>query len=288
MLRVLTAEQMREADRTTIEEAGIPGLILMENAGAAVARLLEREYAPLQEQRILIVCGKGNNGGDGLVVARHLLVRELATPVVVVFASREDLSGDAATNLAMLEAVGGQPHFVEEMDEWLELRDQTLTATLVVDALLGTGLKGPARGLLGEVIEDLNAHWDHANLIAVDMPSGMPSDSAECEGEALRADHTVTFTALKPSQALLPNAARMGHLHVAPIGTSAAILDELEGPAVYLSEPSDFRPLFRPRDLEGHKGTYGHVAVVGGSRSKPAPSRWREPLPCARARACVR
>ncbi|MCB1022473.1 MAG: NAD(P)H-hydrate epimerase, partial [Acidobacteria bacterium] len=180
---MLTAAQMREADRATIEDAGIPGLILMENAGAAVVRLIEREYAPLVGQRVLIVCGKGNNGGDGLVVARHLLVRKLAEPAVVVCGSRDDLSGDAAANLQMLEAVGGEVHFVEEMDEWLELRDRTLPATLVVDALLGTGLKGPARGLAGEVIDDLNAHWGHAAFVAVDMPSGMPSDRAECEGE---------------------------------------------------------------------------------------------------------
>ena len=269
MLRVLTAEQMREADRVTIEEAGFPGIILMENAGAAVVDILAREYAPLEGQRTLIVCGKGNNGGDGLVVARHLLVRRLAEPLVVLFASEDDLQGDAAANLRILQAAGGSVEVARTFDAWLELRDRALPSTLVVDALLGTGLRGPARGLLGEVIADLNQHWSHASFVAVDMPSGMTSDEAETEGAVLRADHTVTFTAPKLSQALLPNAGRLGRLHVAPIGTSEAILDALGGPRVHLTEAADFRHLFRPRDSASHKGSFGHVAVVGGSRAKP-------------------
>ena len=269
MLRVLTAEQMREADRVTIETAGIPGLILMENAGAAVVDLLVLEFAPLGRQRILILCGKGNNGGDGLVVARHLRVRRLAEPVAVLFADEDELTGDSAANLRMLKAVGGRVSVARTFAEWTALRDDTLPATLVVDALLGTGLHGAARGLLREVIVDLNEHWAHARCVAVDIPSGMPSDDAETEGPFLRADHTVTFTAPKLSQALLPNAARLGRLHIAPIGTSGAIVEGLAGPRTYLTEAADFRHLFRPRDAESHKGSFGHVAVIGGSRSKP-------------------
>jgi NAD(P)H-hydrate epimerase len=269
MLRVLTAAQMREADRITIEEKGIPGLILMENAGAAVVGLLLHELSPLSGQRILILCGKGNNGGDGLVAARHLIVRRLADPTVVLFAAEDELSEDAAANLRMLRAAGADVETVTSVNAWRELRDRTLPATVVVDALLGTGIQGAVRGLLGDVIADLNANWKHARLVAVDIPSGMPSDEGESVQDPLRADHTVTFTAPKLSQVLLPNAARVGRLHIARIGTSDDVVNSLGGVRVYLSEPADFCRLFRPRDLEAHKGSFGHVAVVGGSRSRP-------------------
>lgn len=269
MQRVLTAAEMREADRITIEERGIPGLILMENAGARVVDVLLDHFAPLTGYRVLILCGKGNNGGDGLVVARHLLVRVLARPTVVLFAAEDELSGDAAAQLRMLRAVGGEASVVESFDAWLSLRDRVLPATLVVDALLGTGLRGPVHGLLGDVIADVNNNWGHARVVAVDIPSGMPSDEADTHGPALRADRTVTFTAPKLSQVLLPNAARVGHLHVTQIGTAEEILAGLPGQPVLLTGPGDFRPLFRPRDAQAHKGSFGHVAVVGGSRSKP-------------------
>ena len=269
MQRALTAAQMREADRITIEDRGIPGLILMENAGASVVSVLRDEFAPLAEERILILCGKGNNGGDGLVVARHLLVQELARPTVVLFAAGEDLSQDAAAQLQMLRGAGGEALAVGSSDDWLALRDRALPATLVVDALLGTGLRGPARGLLGDVIADVNQHWSHASIVAIDMPSGMPSDEAAPESDPLRADHTVTFTAPKVSQALLPGARCMGRLHLRQIGTAPAVVDSLAGDRILITEPRDFQHLFSPRDLESHKGSFGHVAVVGGSRSKP-------------------
>ena len=269
MQRVLTAAQMREADRVTIEGRGIPGLILMENAAARVVEALIEDFAPLADRRILILCGKGNNGGDGLAVARQLRVRRLAEPVAVLFAPENELSEDAAAQLRMLRAAGGEAHQAESFDDWLALRDETLPSTLIVDALLGTGLRGPARGLLGEVIADVNRHWGHAKIVAVDMPSGMPSDEADAEGSPLRADSTVTFTAPKLSQVLLPNAQRMGRLRVGRIGTSDEILEGLAGPRVMLTESEDFRKLFRPRAPDAHKGSFGHVAVIGGSRAKP-------------------
>ncbi len=260
---------MREADRITVEQAGIPGLILMENAGARVVEALLDGPAPLSEQRILILCGKGNNGGDGLVIARQLLVRGLGRPLTVVAADESELSADAAAQLTMLRGAGGEAVLVSSFEEWISLRDRTLPATLVIDALLGTGLRGPARGLLSQLIADLRERWRHARIVAVDMPSGMPSDSADAEGVWMRADQTVTFTAPKIAQVLLPNAARMGRLRVAPIGTSPEILDGIDGARLMLTEPADFRALFQPRDPASHKGSFGHVAVVGGSRSKP-------------------
>ena len=269
MQRVLTAQQMREADRVTIEEQGFPGLVLMENAASRVVEAILEDFAPPERERLLILCGKGNNGGDGLAVARQLMVRGQAEPTTVVLCAEADLSEDAAAQLRMLRGAGGKAMLAESFEQWRGLRERTLPATLIVDALLGTGLRGPARGLLAEVIADVNAHWRHARKLAVDIPSGMPSDQAESEGKPLHADVTVTFTAPKVSQAMLPGAARMGRLHVRSIGTSAAVLDRLDGPRILLTEPSDFRALFQPRASESHKGSFGHVAVVGGSRSKP-------------------
>ena len=153
MRKILTADQMREIDRLTIEERGVPGLVLMENAGLRVYELLAEKYSPLEDQRIAILCGKGNNGGDGLVVARHLVVKALSAGLqVVLFGDPERLKGNAAANYKMLRAVDFEPILVDDSEGWRQLRPKLLPATIVLDALLGTGLRGPAEGLLLEVI----------------------------------------------------------------------------------------------------------------------------------------
>lgn len=270
MQRILTAAQMREVDRVTIEERGIPGLILMENAGARVYELLAHRFSPLDTQRIVILCGKGNNGGDGLVVARHIITRGNGAGLsVVVLADAADLKGDAAANYHMLRAAGGDAVCIGEPGEWLQRRAEFLDATVVVDAMLGTGLQGPARGLPLEVIRDVNANFRRAEVVAVDMPSGLPSDDGEPWGESIRADYTVTFTAPKVSQVLAPNHMQVGKLIVVPIGTAPAIVDSNVEHNLLLIEACDVAPLFHPRPVESHKGDFGHVLVVGGSRSKP-------------------
>lgn len=261
---------MREVDRVTIEERGIPGLILMENAGARVYELLAHRFSPLHSQRIVILCGKGNNGGDGLVVARHIVTRGIGAGLsVVLLADAADLKGDAEANYRMLRAAGGDPICVRDAADWRARRDGFLDATIVVDAMLGTGLRGPAEGLPLEVIRDVNANFRRAAVVAVDMPSGLPSDDGEPWGESIRADYTVTFTAPKVSQVLAPNHLRAGKLIVAPIGTAASIVDSNVEHNLLLIEASDAAPLFAPRPVESHKGDFGHVLVIGGSRSKP-------------------
>ena len=269
MLRVLTASQMREADRLTTE-AGVPGIVLMENAASRVVEAMAEVFAPLAAERILILCGKGNNGGDGLAIARQLRVRGLSGDcAVVLLASKEELGGDAALNLKMLEAVGVELHAAADFEAWRALRERTLRTTLVVDAMLGTGLSGPARGLIAEVIRDLRANYAHARFVAVDMPSGMPSDTGERADPTCPADLTVTFTAHKVSQAVSPNCGALGELRLGRIGTSEELLARLPGDSLWLTEPSDVAPLLAPRDRSAHKGDFGHVAIVAGSRSKP-------------------
>ena len=270
MRKILTADQMREIDRLTIEERGVVGLVLMENAGLRVYELLAERYSPLEDQRIVILCGKGNNGGDGLVVARHLVVKALSAGLqVVLLGDPERLKGDAAANYKMLRAVDFEPIAVDDSEGWRQLRPKLLPATIVLDALLGTGLRGPTEGLLLEVIRDLNTNFQHASIVAVDMPSGLPSDSGEPLGEAVRACHTVTFTAPKVSQIFPPNCEAVGNLRVAPIGTAPSLLESNPDLKLSLAEPSDFAPLFAPRDRSAHKGDFGHVLVIGGSRATP-------------------
>ena len=269
MLRILTAEQMREADRLTIE-AGIPGLILMENAASRVAEALLEQIPDLRGERIVILCGKGNNGGDGLAIARQLLVRGLAVDVEVVLAAAPaELKGDAAANLRMLEAAGDGYRVCADSDGWRGVRDLALQSTVLIDALLGTGLSGPARGLPAEILDDVNAHCPHARKIAVDIPSGLSSEGEPAEGAVFDAELTVTFTAPKPNQILLPGAERCGRLVIGGIGTSRAILESIPGDRLYLIENADIEPFARPRPTDSHKGGYGHVRLIAGSSSKP-------------------
>jgi hydroxyethylthiazole kinase-like uncharacterized protein yjeF len=256
-MKVLTAAQMREVDRLTIER-GIPGLILMENAGHRVVEFLAERFSPLSGQRIVVICGKGNNGGDGLVVARQLYTRFRPRALhVVLKADPAALRGEAAENLRMLSACGCP--YSREVTPEMRL------ATLVIDGLLGTGLSGPATGAMLDSIREINTGFPVAKIVAIDIPSGMPGDSGFPVGESVRADYTVTFTAPKISQALPPNCDRMGELRVVAIGSPAELMDHI---SLSLVEWDDFRPLLAPRVRSGHKGDYGHVLVIGGAAGK--------------------
>ena len=257
-MKVLTAAEMREVDRLTME-AGIPGIVLMENAGHRVVEFLERRFAPLSEQRIVVLCGKGNNGGDGLVVARQLCLwgRFPTCPMVILFANPEELKGDAAANYRMLLACGCPVH--------REIPAEARNATLVIDALLGTGITGPATGRMLEAIREINTGFPLAKVVAVDIPSGMPSDAGIAAGEIARADATVTITAPKVAQVIPPGCDQVGELVVGAIGSRAELYDHVKLEVV---EPAMFADLLAPRPRSGHKGTFGHVLVIAGSRGK--------------------
>jgi ADP-dependent NAD(P)H-hydrate dehydratase / NAD(P)H-hydrate epimerase len=259
-MKVLTAAQMRDVDRRTTD-LGIPGIVLMENAGHRVVEFLERRCAPLAAERVAILCGKGNNGGDGMVVARQLYTRiRPAALHVVLFAEPGELKGDAAANYKMLQACG--------CPVATEIPAAARQATLVIDALLGTGVSGPAGGRMLEGIREINNGFALAKVAAVDIPSGMPSDSGEPAGEIARADYTVTFTAPKVGQVLAPNCDRIGELAVCPIGSPPELYEKDDAIFLSLIEPAMFRRLLAPRPPSGHKGTFGHVLVIAGSRGK--------------------
>ena len=270
MLRALTAAEMRSADRATIEERGIPSLVLMENAAQAVARRLREEIPTLGAEKVVVLCGKGNNGGDGLALARQLLqIWPRLDLTVAVLAERAALAKDTRANWDMLAAQDFRAETVTSEADWAALLPRVGDATLVVDALLGTGTRGPAKGLAAQLIEDVNAGFRNATVMAVDMPSGLGSDSSESPGPAMRADMTVTFTAPKVSQVVGPACERLGSLSVARIGTADSVIEALPGPRLLLSEPADVAEYAATRDRSSHKGSYGHVLAIGGSRSKP-------------------
>ncbi len=259
-MKILTAAEMREVDRLTIER-GIPGLILMENAGNRVVDFLRETFAPLSEHRIAVVCGKGNNGGDGFVVARQLFTRKLCRELTVLelFDSAE-LTGDAQANRRMLDACG--------CPVVRELKNEANLATLVIDAVLGTGLTGLAHGPSLEGIRIINSRFPLAKRIAVDIPSGLPSDGTKPEGEFVKADYTVTFTAPKRSQCFPPIYELMGQLRVVPIGSPPEFCETNPNLKLSLTTRADIEPLLQPRKLNSNKGMYGHVLVMAGSFGK--------------------
>jgi NAD(P)H-hydrate epimerase len=259
-MKVLTAAQMREVDRRTIE-MGVPGIVLMENAGHRVVEFLAETFAPLSAHRVVILCGKGNNGGDGMVVARQLSIRLRPQALHVVLAAAPvDLKGDALANYQMLRACG--------VPVAAEIAPEMRAATIVIDALLGTGLQGPVTGPMVEWVREVNHGFPLAKVVAIDIPSGLESDAAVTASVTARADYTVTFTAPKIGQVLAPNCFRVGRLRVAPIGSPASLVEQDSSLLLSLVEPALFAALLAPRDPSANKGNFGHVLVVAGSRGK--------------------
>jgi len=250
-MKILTPEQIREVDRLSTEKYGIPSLILMENAGMRVAEVLEDRFENLEELTIAILCGKGNNGGDGFVIARQLIQRG-CFPFVFLFATDEEVAGDAKTNLNILKALGFPPTIVTSEHDWNEEKLELLDADVVVDALLGTGARRPVEGLYRSVIDSFKEDFPSAEIVAVDVPS-----------PGVRADVTVTFSALKPSLVFHPDSEDAGDVILAEIGNPPELLEN-ENYKLHLVEPHEVPP----RMPDTNKGTYGKVLIIGGSRGK--------------------
>jgi ADP-dependent NAD(P)H-hydrate dehydratase / NAD(P)H-hydrate epimerase len=265
-MKILTASQMQRIDRITTERYGVPSLSLMEHAGAGVVDFLSRRFNPLRDQRICILCGRGNNGGDGFVVARLLRDQDL-TPRVLLFGEPGALKGDAAINYGRL-ADSVPPEVVRDASNWDETKASLSGVTLFVDALLGTGLSQPVHGLLLEVVRDLNRSFPKARRVAVDLPTGLPADSGELIGECIHADASVTFTAPKYSHVFPPACQEVGEWRVVEIGTPPEALENDPDLFLRLIQREELSWLKVPRSIDSHKGTYGHVLVLAGSFGK--------------------
>ncbi len=257
-MKITTAAEMREIDRVTTEKFNVPSLTLMENAGAAVARFVVAKYP--KAWRFTIFCGKGNNGGDGFVAARKL-GDQGRRATVILLCDPAELKGDAAEMFKLMRL---EPLIVKSAEQ---LRDESvslaLKADVIIDAILGTGFRPPVTGLYAEAIKVINA--SRKPVVAVDIPSGADADTFNPSDELrARADHIATFTAPRPAH-IFAGLTR-GETMVAPIGSpDEAIQSQLN---LHVTTPRDFAALLADRTPDGHKGTYGHALIVGGSVGK--------------------
>ncbi len=257
-MKIVTAAEMREIDRITTQRFGVPSLTLMENAGTAVAEFVISRYP--SAERIGVICGKGNNGGDGFVAARKLHGAGKGVRIILL-AEPSQLRGDAAEMFGRLPIA---PVIVKSNDELKgEHAQAVFESELLLDAILGTGFKPPVSGLYAEAIKLMNAR--SAPVIAVDIPSGADADvMGEQTGTVARADAVITFTAPRPAHIF--GRLTDGVTVVAPIGSpDEAITSSLQ---LTLITARDIAPLIGPRPLEANKGSFGHVLVIGGSLGK--------------------
>lgn len=263
-MKVLAAAAMQEVDRRTISEAGIPGAVLMANAGQGAAATVRERFADLHPGPVAILCGRGNNGGDGFVVAR-LLSAAGWTVKTILLAERTAVVGDAATMLNLFEQAGGR---VAEAAEAAGLADALADAAdcrLCIDALLGTGFARSPAGEVATAIAWLNQQ--PAPVVAIDLPSGVDASSGAIPGVAVRADLTVTFAFPKVGLISYPGAGQAGEVVTVPIGIPAALVDAAPDDCL-LIDAAEARALLPPRPADGHKGTFGHLLVVAGSTGK--------------------
>lgn len=261
MLKVTSAAQMREMDRRTIEDFGVPSLVLMENAALRVVDVIAERFSPLRGKRITVVCGKGNNGGDGFAIARHLATR-FEADVRVLNSDPMSMTGDADTNRKMAYRFG-LSFLASNSGPGIPGRDG-----LIVDALLGTGIKG---GVTGDLVPYISAMNNTANLtgmpiIAVDVPSGLDADTGRVEGACVKATLTVTFALPKFGLMVYPGAEYVGELIVADIGMPRQVM-AANDVQVAITEAADVARWLpaRVNGRDSNKGQFGHVTVFAGS-----------------------
>ncbi|OGP70004.1 MAG: hypothetical protein A2Y80_06045 [Deltaproteobacteria bacterium RBG_13_58_19] len=260
-MKLVTAAEMRELDRRAIEELGLPSLVLMENAGRSTYQVLRREFPQLAGP-VMVLAGRGNNGGDGYVVARYLA--NAGVPVTVfLLAAKSEVQGDALVNLKILEQMGVEVVEVREESHLSEVGHRLARSALLVDALLGTGLNAEVRGLIRTLIERIN-HL-RVPVLAVDIPSGLSADTGRPLGEAIKAQVTVTYGWPKIGQILPPGRDYVGRLWQVDISIPPALAQELP---LELAEARDLRELLPYRPFGSHKGTFGHLVVLAGSEGK--------------------
>jgi len=262
MLPILDNDGMREADRHTIEDLGVAGLVLMENAATGVVDAVREVYP--DARRILVLCGPGNNGGDGFAAARHLHNGGLEVQLCLV-GDPAKLSSDAATNHRLAERFGVPIAVVEDDDvSMVEAMLEDWPADLVIDALLGTGTDRPLAGRLAAIVDLVSAAG--VAVVAVDVPTGLNGSSSAIPGAHLPADLTVTFAALKICHALPPACLSCGEVAVVDIGIPPRAIEE--GCSLRMSEANDIALMLPSRGPDAHKGRFGHLLIVAGATGR--------------------
>ncbi|MBT3515700.1 MAG: NAD(P)H-hydrate dehydratase [Nitrospina sp.] len=263
MKKVATAKQMQKIDTLASSSYGVSGLELMENAGTEIVKALKRRFHDFSSKRVLIFCGKGNNGGDGFVVARQLF--NMNIQVTIFLAGRQiDLKKDAAVNAKLAVKLGID---IIELDETrlFSLEHHLENCDMVIDALLGTGLTRPVSGVYKQTIDKINQSKKY--VTAIDIPSGLDSDSSMLVGDCIKADLTLVLALFKQSHLLFPAAELMREVELIDIGIPPELV-ESECLEIQVTEDSDLKTWFPQRSADSHKGDYGHVLVIAGSKGK--------------------
>ncbi len=264
-MKLVTAAEMREIDRTTVEKYGISGAVLMENAGRCAAEVILASTPDLAKgQKVAIFSGPGNNGGDGFVVARWLAERG-ALITVYLLTTPEKLKREALANYEILLRLGIPVISMPTAEEWEKCKDPAAGNSLFVDAIFGTGLKGEVRGIMSTVIGWINEQ--KKPVWSIDIPSGLDADTGRPLGIAIKADETLTFGLPKIGQVTLPGPEFTGRLRVMDIGIPARAVEENNIKRVLLDHAL-CKSWLMPRPHDSHKGTYGHVLIIAGSPGK--------------------
>ena len=261
---LVTANEMSKMDRETIELFGIPGRVLMENAGRGATRILLKRFGGLSDKKVGVIAGRGNNGGDGFVIARYLAQKGIRVSVYLLAVSSL-VKGDAAANLKLLPHLNVPVIEIPDQNLFLKNSASMLNHDIWVDAILGTGLKSDVKGHFKEVIEFINGL--NKPVFAVDIPSGLNSDTGRPCGACIRAHTTATFAFAKIGHLLFPGADYTGNLEIIDIGIPPHIA-ERAGPFRYLLTRDSVRKSFQPRHSDAHKGNAGHLLVIAGSTGK--------------------
>ncbi|MCS6925550.1 MAG: NAD(P)H-hydrate dehydratase [Candidatus Binatia bacterium] len=261
---LVSAKEMRELDRLTIEQYGTPSHVLMERAGTCAAEAIVAAFPHVQTTPVLVVAGKGNNGGDGFVIARLLKKRGIKCEVILA-ARKEEVRGDALRNLTAFVRMRGKVSEVTDSPQLDLVQEKLSHCGLVVDALLGTGLNAPVQGLLAALIDLINASG--VPVVAVDIPSGLDTDRGEPLGTAIQADLTVTFGYPKLGQVTDSGALYTGALVVADIGIAPEAVATVQ-PHTELLTAEEVGALVHARPRAAHKGDFGHLLVMAGARGK--------------------
>jgi hydroxyethylthiazole kinase-like uncharacterized protein yjeF len=261
---LVTASEMQKIDRLTIESFGLPGIILMENAGRGATHFFLEQFNGAERKKIGVIAGRGNNGGDGFVIARYLAQKGINVTVYLL-SERHRVSGDAAANLELLFPLKVPVIEMPDADAFSAHKTAMRHEAVWIDAILGTGLRSDVKGLFKDIIEFVNQ--SNKPVFAVDIPSGLNSDTGRPCGVSIRADATATFAFAKTGHFLFPGADYTGKLKIIDIGVPHHIANDVD-PLQYLLTPDLIRSVFYPRPSDAHKGHTGHLLVIAGSPGK--------------------
>jgi hydroxyethylthiazole kinase-like uncharacterized protein yjeF len=264
-MQAVTAEQMQHLDHKAIEIYGIPGVVLMENAGRGAAEVILKTFPGLERNSVAVVAGKGNNGGDGFVIARYLLNAGVSVKVFLL-TDPKVLRGDAEINYQIFLRMKGEVLPVPSYKDFQNVKRHLEKCNLLIDGIFGTGLDAEVRGYYREVIDHLNTL--HKPVVAIDIPSGLDANTGKPFGTAIRATLTLTFGLPKVGLLIAPGTDYVGDLKIIDISLPRKLIEE-ENVKTHLLEKEEIRKgLASPRRLDSHKGDYGHLLVLAGSVGK--------------------